>query len=130
MSKKKGDYKVGYGRPPVEHQVKKGQILNPKGRGKGTKNLATDIREEAGKLVEVRENGRLIKLTKQRLLVKGVINDGLTGNARDKSIALTMIMKFGDQGGEEAVDDALQADEQELLELLLQRAMRRKGGTS
>lgn len=128
MSKKKGDYKVGFGKPPVEYQVKKGQILNPTGRPRGTKNLATDIQEEAGKLVEVRENGRIVKLSKQRLLVKSLINDGLTGTVREKAIALTLIMKSSDQGGEAAADDGLQADEQELLDMLQQRALRKKGG--
>lgn len=28
---KKGDYKVGKGKPPVEYNIKKGQVLNPTG---------------------------------------------------------------------------------------------------
>jgi len=32
--KKPADYEVGYGRPPVEHQIKKGETKNRKGRPK------------------------------------------------------------------------------------------------
>ncbi len=38
-----GDYKVGFARPPVEHQIKKGEIRNPNGRGKSGKTASTDI---------------------------------------------------------------------------------------
>ena len=53
MSEKKGDYKVGYGRPPVEHQVKKGQILNPRGRPKGSKSMKAKLEKVFGKKIKL-----------------------------------------------------------------------------
>ncbi|MBL8705977.1 MAG: hypothetical protein JNM30_14090 [Rhodospirillales bacterium] len=53
MSKEKGDYKVGYGKPPVEHQVKKGQILNPKGRPKGSTSAKAKLEKVLGKKIKI-----------------------------------------------------------------------------
>ncbi len=52
-----GDYPVGYCRPPVEHRIKKGERKNAKGRPKGSKNLKTDLLEELGEQMKVREDG-------------------------------------------------------------------------
>src|ERR1700742_2968486 len=49
---------VGYKRPPKHTQFRPGQSGNPKGRPKGTQNLKSDLREELGEIVRVREGDR------------------------------------------------------------------------
>lgn len=53
-----GDYKVGYARPPKEHQIKKGEIRNPKGRGKSTKSDSTDISALLDEPIKVTAGGK------------------------------------------------------------------------
>jgi len=76
------DYEVGYGKPPVATQFKKGQSGNPKGRPKGTKNLATDIREEVSQQLSINEGGSHQVISKQRALVKALVAKALSGDVR------------------------------------------------
>ena len=38
-----GDYRVGYGKPPLETRFKKGQSGNPGGRPRRARNLMTQL---------------------------------------------------------------------------------------
>ena len=83
-----GDYEVGYGKPPKGTQFKPGQSGNPRGRPKGTKNLKTDLMEELREKIVIREGDRPQKVSKQRAMVKSVVNRAIKGDPRSTSIAL------------------------------------------
>ncbi len=55
------DYKVGFGKPPIEPQYKKGQSGNPRGRPKGSRNHKTILQEIAYEKHPYREGGRAKK---------------------------------------------------------------------
>lgn len=94
MSKK--DYEVGDCKPPVEHQFKKGQSGNPKGRPKGTKNLKTDLAEELAERVSINENGKQRKVSKQRLMLKSQITKAIKGDTRAADLVVrTMAQTLG-----------------------------------
>jgi hypothetical protein len=65
-----GEYKVGPGRPPKEHQFKPGQSGNPGGRPRGESVTATLRR-----LLEKQHNGKSI----QELVAERIIKEALTG---------------------------------------------------
>ncbi len=123
-----GDYEVGYGKPPKSGQIKKGERRNPKGRPKGGKNLKTDLLEELGEIMRVRENGKERCISKQRALIKAQVARALNGNDRAAAKIIDLYLKV--VGIEDAAADAdlsLTEDEREVLEKLGERLRRRAG---
>jgi hypothetical protein len=61
---RKGDYEVGYGKPPLHSRVRPGQILNPAGRGKGKRGFKTEFRDFVrNKSAKMRRGGKLKKIS-------------------------------------------------------------------
>lgn len=86
------EYEVGYGRPPKHTQFKKGQTGNPKGRKKGARGFKTDLKAEMNARVEITENGKKAKVTKQQLLVKQLTTKALKGDVRAISKLSDMVI--------------------------------------
>lgn len=85
-------YKVGYGKPPIEHRFKKGQSGNPKGRAKGSTNKPNVntghgmraaeefLRHEAYRPVTLREDGQLIELPAIQAVFRAMGVAAMKGN--------------------------------------------------
>lgn len=73
--------KVGYGHPPRHTQFKKGQSGNPKGRPRGSLNIATILARTLREKVVVNENGRRRTITKLEAAVKQIVNKAAAGDA-------------------------------------------------
>ncbi len=120
-----GGYEVGYRKPPMHTRFKPGQSGNPRGRTKGTKNLKTDLIEELGEKIVIREGDRSQKVSKQRALLKSVVNRAIKGDVRAISIALSTMMRLLDTGeGAPGFEEALRDEELEILRLFEDRARR------
>jgi hypothetical protein len=83
------DGRVGYGRPPVEHQYKKGQSGNPKGRPHGdrgrdeTRQLLRDaMLKEAGRKIRITENGKARRITIAEVVAKKAWQAALNDDTR------------------------------------------------
>jgi Family of unknown function (DUF5681) len=76
------DYQIGYGRPPQNTQFRPGQSGNPKGRPRGSKNLATLIEEELSAKVAVNEGGKRRILPKRVVIAKRFVNKAAEGDIR------------------------------------------------
>lgn len=109
---------VGYGRPPKHSQFQKGKSGNASGRPKGAVSLKTDLESELGEMVEVTENGRPLKLTKQRLLVKKTIHKAHSGDVRSSALIFSLIERMLGLDGPAAANAPLSAEDQEVLEAL------------
>jgi hypothetical protein len=73
-------YRVGYGKPPKQSRFTKGRSGNPRGRPKGSRNLATMIIEELTRTVSVVENGKRTKVPKIRVAVRQALNRAMAGD--------------------------------------------------
>ena len=114
------NYQVGRGKPPLATRFKKGQSGNPKGRPRGTKNLKTDLMEELRETIVVREGDRTVRMSKQRAMIKTVMNKSLKGDPRAIVTLIRLMTRFAEpDGGTTEVNEALSIDERELLQGLL-----------
>jgi hypothetical protein len=82
---------VGYGKPPKRTQFKPGRSGNPKGRPKGTRNLKTDLIEELSERVAITENGKPLRVSKQRLMVKALTARAVKGDTKAASILISLL---------------------------------------
>lgn len=114
-------YEVGYGKPPKHTQFRKGESGNPKGRPKGLRNLKTDLAEELGEHITVKENGRVVTHTKQRLVLKALTAKALKGDARAGEILIRLIGQHLGLDGEDADDPSLAADDLAILDAFRER---------
>lgn len=121
-----GDYEVGYKRPPKETQFQPGQSGNPNGRPKGTKNLKTDLVEELQERIVLREGGERRAVSKQRALLKRLMERALQGDTRAASLIINMVARFLDQTEDEEHATPLAETDLEILEAYEARLMARR----
>ena len=75
-----GTPRVGYCRPPVEHQFKSGQSGNPKGRPKGSRNFAKIVSELLSRRIRTKINGETQRILPTEALVQVVLRKALNGD--------------------------------------------------
>ncbi len=130
-NKPSGEYDVGHGKPPKEHQFPKGTSGNLKGRPKGAKNLKTDLLEELGETMKVREGDRERRISKQRALIKIQVARALKGNDRAAAKIIDLYLKvIGLDDDAADADLPLTEDERAVIEKLEERLRRRMGITA
>jgi hypothetical protein len=76
------EYEVGFGKPPAVTRFKKGRSGNPKGRPKGTLNMATVLARTLREKVVINENGQRKIITKLEAAVKQLVNKAASGDLR------------------------------------------------
>jgi hypothetical protein len=84
-------YTVGNKKPPVEHQFKKGQSGNPRGRPKGRgKDLTNLVMKEFYKPVVVNIGGKTVKKSQAEIFAQQTVKNAITkGGAATK-----LLLKF------------------------------------
>ena len=75
-------YELGYGKPPQRTQFAKGQSGNPKGRPKGSQNLATILAKAGRQRVRITENGRSRYITKLEASMLQLMSKAASGDLK------------------------------------------------
>ena len=70
----RGDYEVGYGKPPHHTRFVKGQSGNPRGRPPGAKNMKTLLTKALNELVMVTDHDGRRKVSKREAIVTQLVN--------------------------------------------------------
>ena len=84
------DGKVGYKRPPTHSRFPKGQSGNPRGRQKGVRNFAVDVKRSLEIPVTLNDKGRPRRVSTQEALVLRLREKALKGDNRALETLLSL----------------------------------------
>jgi Family of unknown function (DUF5681) len=109
----KGDYEVGYRKPPKHSRFKPGQSANPAGRKKGVANFKTDLEGTLQLPVQLSEAGKTKLVSTQQAALSRLKQKALAGDGRALDEALKLASELdnaessGAIGPMDAVDHAI-----------------------
>jgi Family of unknown function (DUF5681) len=112
-TKPEASYNVGYGRPPPEHQFKKGEpSRNPKGRPR-KQPLGINIAQLLNEKVPIKIDGRKKRVAFSEAFIQMQMANALKGDSKAAQLVLNLICKFGIAPAEP--DNGLQCEHRHML---------------
>ena len=97
------NHAVGYCNPPEYTRFKKGMSGNPRGRPKGTLNMATVLERTLREKVVVNEHGRSRTFTKLEVAVRQLIDQATSGELKALQLLLAWVRSAEERQVEEPV---------------------------
>ncbi len=124
-SKHRAGAVVGYGKPPKTAQFKPGQSGNPRGRPKGSLNVAAVLERTLREPLVVTEGGRRRVITKLEAAVKQLANKAASGDARAIQLLIGLTQAVEDRpGATPASRETLPEADRQVMQSLLARIQR------
>lgn len=115
---KSGSYKVGYAKPPAEHQFKPGKSGNPKGRPKGPGSILKTVARHAKRKVAVIENGVEKKMPRLDVVISAMFGKASKGDVPAARLLTHLVLAAKEFELEEFQSSYTRAD----LEVMLHEA--------
>ena len=121
-SKKPKRTRVGYCNPPEDSRFKRGQSGNPKGRPKGTVNLATVLERTLRERVVINENGQRKTVTKLEAALKQLTNKAASGEMKALQLLAALVRSAEERSVQTDVpDSALEEVDEKVVHGILKR---------
>jgi hypothetical protein len=130
------EYKVGPGRPPKEHQWKKGQSGNPKGAKRKKPPIVPEFKgivvSALNKKVKMREGERERYLTRFETGVEQLTVQFAKGDKYARRDLIWLLEKLGLEFSEPSIatNETLPADRQAILDAYFERLMKEKNSSA
>lgn len=121
MSKDEPQYEVGHGKPPKSGQFTKGKSGNPKGRPKGSKNLACIVLRESRQPVRVNGPRGTRTVTKLEATVMQLGNKAAQGELRATREFLPLVQRSEEAVSAESVPLVVHESDQRVMQSLRRR---------
>jgi hypothetical protein len=116
-----GDYAVGYGRPPVHTRFKPGSSGNPRGRPKGSLDVATLLDAILSERITVRDGGRTRRLSRAQLMLLTASNKAVKGDI--KAMQFLLKERLGTSRDAEGSETHEAAEDAAILESFMARLL-------
>jgi len=114
--------RIGYGNPPIHTRFRKGESGNPRGRPKGTLNMATVLARTLREKVSINENGQRKVITKLEAAVKQLVNKAASGDLRALRHLADLVASAEERGTQPpAAEAAMSEDDQKVVQGILER---------
>jgi hypothetical protein len=123
----KGNYDVGYGRPPVNTQFKAGRSGNPRGRPVGRGNAKTTMARVINETVPVRQGQKTRKMSKLEAMLQAHTLKAVNGDTRSASMMMAILARVGLLGESETTTVPALSDEDDAI---LEDFVRRRTGAA
>src|ERR1700719_4334452 len=115
------DDKVGYKRPPVHSRFQKGQSGNPRGRQKGVRNFAADVKGSLEIPVTLNDRGKVKRVSTQKALILRLREKALKDSLRALETYLGLAKVHNNDGaGECTGSEQMAPEDQAILEAFVE----------
>ena len=129
-TKQKDGFEVGYGKPPQHSRFVAGRSGNPRGRQKGVRNLASDVKRTLEVPVKLTDQGKARRVSTQEAMLLRLREKALKGDARALDRLLALAGTYNVAEGGSAIEQAMSAEDQAILDAYAEEILSRAGRTS
>lgn len=120
------DKTVGYRHPPLHTRFRPGVSGNPRGRQKGVRNFAADVRRTLEIPVTLSENGKSKRVSTQEALILRLREKALKGDARALETLLSLARTHNEDFAGQSQDHSLAVQDQTILDAYLEDELARR----